>query len=337
MKRLMVLLGIFALFSVLIMGCEKNTTDILSDEALEETELQQIVQDEDNDYLLDWGIDDESEKNMFDGFSSFSFSKSSGINEVMFPLSNVVRFGRKIDKRFPRTLVIRRISKDSVMVFLERVLVGRFFIFEKLDADTTDPDTMAVYKKPLRHIVRRKAIFVKRDNPATDANRSDRRRWRLADISLTQGNSPGSTIHIQEIVIRTSNGDTLVFTNPLETQIQIPDGLPTFERGEEVEVTVRLVNSNANPIMTERGATETVLLHFGRTRKHHARKRFEFVGTDGDVNVYKGTWVVREPVGRPYHAIVDVIDNGTIYDNDPEAFPYNSTTWGVPYRVVLNK
>ncbi len=342
MKRWMILLGIFTFFAFLMVGCEKNTTDILSDEALEETELQQFVQDDQNDYLFDWGIDDESEQNMFDGYSDFSYSENAGqanFNKVLFPLSNVVRFGRKIDKRFPRTLVVRRISRDSVMVYLERVLVGRFFIFEKLNADSTDPDTMAVYKKPLRHIVRRKAIFVKRTAPVTDTNSDQTRRghWRLAEISLTQGNSPHSTIRIEEVVIRTSNGDTLVFTHPLDTQIQIPDGLPTFERGETVEVTVRLINSTPNPVLTDNGATETVLLHFGRNRKHHGRKRFEFVGTDGDVHIYKGSWVVREPVARPYHAIVDVIDNGTIYDNDPEAYPYNSTTWGAPYRVVLNK
>lgn len=338
MKKWMVLLGVSLVFLFLFSGCEKNSSSVLDEQALEETELREFVLDEQNEYLLDWGIDDGDEQSMFDGFSTFG--KENAFSKVMAPINNVVRFGRKIDERFPRTIIIRRVSPDTVKVFVERVLVGKFVIFEKINADTTDPDTLALYRKPLRHIVQRNAVFVKRAPNTTPADQEVRRgRWKLHSISLSKGSSPQTTIRIAEVTVYTSSGDTLRFTNPLDTQLLVPEGLPTFQRGETVTVQVKLENTTSNPVVNPNtGATETVLLHYGRSIRDRARKRFEFVGTDpSGLHIYEGTWTVREPARRPYHAIVDAIDNGTIYDNDPVAYPYNSVTWGTPYRVVIFK
>nr|NIT55471.1 hypothetical protein [Fodinibius sp.]NIY24055.1 hypothetical protein [Fodinibius sp.] len=105
-----------------------------------------------------------------------------------------------------------------------------------------------------------------------------------------------------------------------------------------VSIRVKLENTTSNPFIGSDGASETVLLHYGRNRYHHARKRFTFMGTDPvtGYNVYEGFWHVGQQPFRVRHAIVDAIDNGTIYDNDKNLYPYNSTTWSAPYRVTPN-
>ena len=134
-------------------------------------------------------------------------------------------------------------------------------------------------------------------------------------------------------------GDFIVFTDPLNTFLNLPDDIPTFSIGELITIKVLLENTTSNPVLDPNGsgATETALLHFGCNRHHRARKRFDFVGTDPNTgyNMYKGTWHVGQQPFRIRHAIIDAIDNGTIYDNDPNAFPYNSTTWSTPYRVGI--
>ncbi|HFE63041.1 MAG TPA: hypothetical protein ENK14_01335 [Caldithrix sp.] len=341
MKKLIVglMIAMFGLF--LVVGCEKDTGSALSEEQLEQQSEQYAmnsIADDNNEYLIDWGIDDVSEDNMFDGFSTFSPNLT--LPKMMAPINNVVRFGRKINNRFRRRVEIVRISPDSLFFKVTRELNGRFVIFEKIGGDSTQPDTFAVYRKPMRHLITRNAIFVKRTNDE-DALRNPRRRWKLASISLSKGESrPVPTVEIHKLAIATSSGDTFTYVNPLRTKLEIPGDLPTFLQGETVTVIALVSNSTVNPVPDPvTGATETVLLHFGINRQHHARKRFHFVGIDPTTGygIYKGQWVVHEPANRPFHAVVDVIDNGTIYDSDTQMYPYNSATWGCPYRVVLSK
>jgi hypothetical protein len=332
-KALFILTGLFAIF--MLFGCE-DSKNPFTEEVQDEVELQQIASDDDEEYLFDWGIDDGEENNMFDGYSSFA--PTTGFPKVFAPINNVLRFGRKINRRFARRVVLTRIAPDTVLMSVTRELEGKFVIFEKIDYDTTDPDTLAIYRKPLRHVVRRKAIFVKRGPNDSDNLSDNGRRWKLDAISLGQGNSvPTRTIRIDQIIINNSTGDSIVFTDPLNTFLNIPDDIPTFAAGEVVTMKVLLENRTPNPVLDPNGsgATETVLLHFGCNRHHRARKSFDFTGTDPNTgyNVYEGTWQIGQQPFRIRHAVVDAIDNGTIYDNDPVAFPYNSTTWSSPYRV----
>ena len=341
MKQLILFLTILSFGLFLMTGCEKNTTsvtnDLPDDQALS-LELSKDDGSELSDYLVDWGIDDGDENNMYDGFSTFSPSIS--FPKMMSPINNVVRFGRKIIHRYPRRVVLVRIAPDTILFNIERVLDGRFLIFEKVGGDTTQPDTIVIHRKPMRHTVSRSALFVRR-TPAVAANEVGFRSWKLHAITLSKGYSrPVHTVEIHKIAITSSSGDTITYKNPLHTFLEIPQDIPTFVRGDSVTITVLVSNSSDSLVYNpNNGATETVLLHYGISRRHHARKRFHFVGVDPNTgyNIYRGSWKVHEPANRPFHAVVDVIDNGTIYDSDVQTFPYNSTTWGCPYRVVLSK
>lgn len=337
MKRLGIffVIGLLSMFAII--GCEKDSSSTMDDKTLSQMELQESALDEENDYLMDWGIDDGDENNMYDGFSTFSSSME--FPKIMDPINNVARFGRKINNRFRRQVIFTRINEDSALVSITRELRGNFVSFEKIDYDTTDPDTLALYRKPLRHIVKRKAIFVKRNSDDQYEDNPGRGRWKLQAVTLGDGKSyPTNTIQIHEVVIHNSAGDSIVFTDPLETFLSVPEDIPTFNTGEMVTIRVKLENTTGNPFKGPDGATETLLLHYGINRFHHARKRFTYMGIDqatGD-NVYEGFWRIGQQPYRVRHAIVDAIDNGTIYDNNEDDYPYNSTTWGAPYRVVPN-
>jgi hypothetical protein len=337
MKRILISLLILSIGLFLTTGCERDTSSALSDEQLEMESISESIWDEENEYFVDWGIDDGSEDNMYDGFSSFS----DGISfpKLLEPINNVIRFGRRINHRHKRRIVIDRISPDSIFVKVARVLDGQFVVFQKLDI-STPIDSIRIYRKPLRHIVARNSIFVKLLD-TEEAKRNPRRRWKLKAISLSDGESiPEPTVKIDKVVVKTDYGQEMVFTNPLETMMNIPEDLPTFTRGEEVTVQAYVCNSTENPVIDPvTGATETVLLHFGINRYHHARRKFVFLEKDPltDCNIYEGTWIVCQKANRPFHAIVDVIDNGTIYDDDNDIYPYNSVTWGCPYIVKFGE
>ncbi len=341
MKQVILFLTILSFGLFLMTGCEKNTTSVTNDLPDDQALSLELSKDDGStlsDYLVDWGIDDGDEDNMYDGFSTFSPSIS--FPKIMSPINNVVRFGRKIFHRYPRRIVLVRVAPDTILFNIERVLDGRFFIFEKIGGDSTQPDTIVIHRKPLRHTVSRSAIFVRR-TPAVAANEVGFRSWKLDKITLSKGYSrPVHTVEIHKITITTSSGDTTTFVNPLHTFLNIPEDIPTFVRGDSVTITALVSNSSDslvyNPVT---GATETVLLHYGISPRHHARRRFQFKGVDPitGYNIYEGSWKIHEPANRPFHAVVDVIDNGTIYDDDAQAYPYNSTTWGCPYRVVLSK
>lgn len=337
MKKLGIFLTISLLTMFVIIGCEKDSSSTMDDETLSQMELQESVLDEENDYLMDWGIDDGNENNMFDGFSSFS--PNIEFPKVMDTINNVLRFGRKINNRFRRQVIITRINEDSVLLSITRQLNGRFVVFEKIDFDTTDPDTLTIYRKPLTHIVKRKAIFVKRHSNDQNQDNPGRGRWKLQAVTLGEGiSNPAHTIRIHNVTVYNSVGDSIVFTNPLETFLTVPEDIPTFSTGDMVTIRVKLENTTLNPFVGQDGATETLLLHYGTNRHHHARKRFTYMGTDpaSGYSVYEGFWQIGQQPFRVRHAIVDAIDNGTIYDNDENAYPYNSTTWSSPYRVLPN-
>lgn len=320
MKRLIGLMATILLAMLLMPGCEKDSSQPLAED--DESIVTQMAQEEDDEYLFDEGIDDGSEDNMYDGYSSFG--------KVFTPIDSVKRFGRKVLQR-PRRVItdVQRIGPDSIKVFTAREFVGQFVIFSK-----PDDSTVVRYTKPLRHVVRRVALYVRRNpNEVTG-----RRGWELAEVSLGQGNSvPMATIQIKEITITGSGGVSVVYTDPLHTMLSVPDDILLFSPGETVTVQVKLSNSTLNPVdPLGNGSTETVLLHFGVNRQHHARKRFEYVGVDpvsGD-QVYEGSWTIGQQPFRLRHAVVDAIDNGTIFDDDATTYPYNSTTWSAPYRVI---
>ncbi len=339
MKYLLKLAMIAAMLMMIATSCQKDGTDSLGAVEDDETIVQELAKSDEEELLYDAAIDDIDEARMFDGYNSFS----NGMGKIAAPIDTVLRFGRRFDPH-PRRVVreVRRIGEDSIFVSVSRVFQGVFVIFEKGE-DSTGTRPIIIHRKRMRHAVKRNAIYVRNRDTRADVTTdlAPHHRWQLAAVSMAAGHSvPESSIRIHEVNITSTGGVDMTLTHPLDTFFDSRDDLPTFVPGEEVKVVVKLTNTTLNPVdPVGNGSTETLLLHFGANRHHHARKRFEYVGTDpatGD-QIYQGTWVVRQRPGHTYHAVFDAIDNGTIYDSDATTFPYNSTTWGIPYRVVEAK
>lgn len=327
MKRLVFYLFINLIFLISFSNCNKDTAqpNLENDEAV----ISELAESDEEDLFLDWGIDDGAEENMYDGYDSGTMGKTSAM------LDTVLRFGRIIEDRGIRRLNINRSNRDTIKVGLVREFFGRFMVLAAVDTS----DVIQRVRRRLRHAVARKAVYVKNPN-VTDLERHPRRGWELHSVSMGAGASkPNSTIVINEITVTTSEGQSHVFTDPLNTMFLVPEGLLRFSPDEVVTVQVKLDNTTANPVdPMGTGSTEKVLLHHGTSRHHHARKHLEYVGTDPGTGaqVYEGSWEIGRSGDRVFHAIIDAIDNGTIYDDDTETYPYNSTTWGAPYLVIPN-
>lgn len=319
---------------VTLWGCTKDNGPNDQTEASDESSIQALIASYEGSDSLDYFYADLDEENE----GNFSIMEdNSGLESLGKPIIPL-HFGRIKARPVYRDLRIVFESDTTATAIFRKVMRGNFVI---LAADTsTGTDTALVYRtrKQMGHEFTRVAHFVKRNSD------SKWRGWKLLDFSLVDGtslartdsNTAYSTMQIMKMVIQPSNGEAVEITDPL-AYFQNRKNIFNFERGTEVMVTVTVRNSSPAPVIfpQDTQATELVRLHFGRHRHMHdwGVKRFDWIGQDenGD-NVYQGIWTVRQRFGV-HHAVIDVIDNGTIRDDDEAAYPYNSVTWSTPYFV----
>ncbi len=332
MKKLKYLSLIISL--LLVWGCNTSQSPTSDARTLDEAALENLLVDiessEDEDYFYS-SLDDESEG----GFFTTGDSDPTTLSKSIIPL----RFGR-IARPIIKDIRIIFDTDTTVTVLFRKEMRGKFRI---LAADTSGQDTALVYKvnKRLAHEFQRIAHFAKRG-----ANTDKRRGWKLIDFSMVEGSSydfDDSTyvnpqLSIVKMTVQTDSIDITV-TDPLSF-FQTKKSVFKFTPGTDVTVTVHIDNNTVNPIVLPVGtqATELVRLHHARHRKfkYHGIKQFTWIGQDVDNNnIYQGIWTIGDKF-RIKHAVIDVIDNGTIHDDDEAAYPYRSVTWGTPYLVKRN-
>lgn len=311
------------LLLIIVWGCSnKGPVDsALSDEQEIIAEITNIENTEDEDYFYS-DLNEESEENFFKCSDSF-------LEKPVIPF----RFGRIGLKPVIKNIYIEFTSDTTATAYFYKVLRGRFV---SLVGDTSHSDTLKIYRtvRPMGHEFNRIVHFVKRD-----------KRWRMKDFSLALGNSLGvvdsnivkTTLMITKMIV-SANDLSIEITDPLE-YFQTRQSVFTFPYGTEVKVKVHVKNETENPVYVPAGSeqTEIVRLHHARHRfrRMHGIKRLSYAGKDNDGNnVYEGSWFIGQWRGI-HHAAIDVIDNGTIFDDDVNTYPYNSTTWSTPYKVTL--
>jgi len=226
-------------------------------------------------------------------------------------------------------------SDSTAEAHFYKVIRGNFV---SLVADTSEEDTVKIYRtiRPMGHEFQRIVHFIKRGG-----------RWMLDDFSMVLGNSLGvintanaefvnTSLAIKKLVVE-ANDRSVEITDPLD-YFQTRENLFRFKFGTNVKLRVYVSNTTINPVgfpgIPEQ--SELVRLHHARhrLRRLHKIKMFSYMGKDDNgYNVYEGSWVVGEWPGV-HHAAIDVIDNGTIFDDDINKYPYNSTTWSTPYKVL---
>ena len=298
-------------------NCDKNPAD--PDEMLTDVSAIETLVANDPDIFHEMGIDD-------NGAQSPSYSGSSipkATDEI-----NTIRFGRRgynhlisIDIDFfgppegPDTMAIATITRS---------FDGKFIAVEK-DTNQSTPEDFIIYEKDMVNGIVRKAKFRRinfTNNPLNN--------WKLVEVSMAEGQSDPTTISFDEVTIEAPNMEPIIITSPLDYFMNRREGIPTFSPGDTVKVYTTLNNINNYP--PEPGTT--LLLHFGVDRwMRRARRPFNDAGFYPDQiagdGIFSGFWVAQHRPGI-YHAVVDAIDNGTIYD---DVAPYNSYGWGTVYKI----
>ena len=318
MKKLYFILGSLVFFT--FMACSNSTDSTNNSQAEEEKAIKNIIDQDDMAYEE---IGDASE-------DSYGAEDPSWLPGNLAKDGFRMRFGRKIVERQGDIEVVFT-SDTTATAYVTREYKGEFVsLMGQWVNDTTF--TGQRFSKPLVHRVERVVNLIKyRDDAAIE-----RRNWKRESVSLADGKSDPNTISIVELVVKPEGQDSVVITNPLDFFL---NGLNVFTlpRFTEVTLRVKVENNTINPVEfpTGSGSTENVRLQYGRNRLgHHAKTNFQYVGRDNNgYQVYEGKWTVRQFQGI-HHAVIDVIDNGTILKNDEENYPYNSATWGTPYLVT---
>jgi hypothetical protein len=289
--------------------------------------IETIEENEYEDYFYS-SLDDENEDALMKPVEDF-------LMKPIWPL----RFGRIGIRPLVKDISVECTSENTATVTFRKILNGNFVV---LAAHTPEEHPVEIYRviKPMVHEFQRIAHFEK----VGDEDMPLRDRWKLVDFSMALGKSmdlnetniENSSLDITLLKIEYDD-NVIEITDPL-SHFQTKDNVFTFERGTEVTLTVHVKNNADKKALlpNHEYATELVRLHFARHRfrRFHGIRRFEFVEQliDG-TNVYTGTWTVGDWV-RLHHAAIDVIDAGTIFDDDVDEYPYNSVTWCTPYKVV---
>jgi hypothetical protein len=134
------------------------------------------------------------------------------------------------------------------------------------------------------------------------------RGWALMALSGVLIESPGTTRNINSVRIQAAGVDETV--TGVEELIRREDVL-RLPGGSEVTITVDTGDE-----------TDQVYLHL-----RHFRRRLA-LQSNGD-GTFTGTYLTTER-GGPRHFVVDVLSEGTLYDDEA---PYDNLAWGYPYVI----
>lgn len=310
MRKILIFRSAIALFflsSLLIYSCSREQgTEPVSFDADREA-LFQLVKDDSAVISID-GIEDAAPRPITygDGFDTEGDS--------IYP----IKIGRRITGRNVDFSVSHESDTIAVGTII-RTVKGSLIIIASTDPEHSDT---VKYIKPFTQTFTRKIKFRRiRRTPFP------RRNWIIDGVSLTEGVSIPTSLSFSELELISGRGEKLSFSDPLNTFLKRKD-LPVFKVGDTVKVFVKVENTS--------GFGEGVMLHHGaRHRFQKARGRLNDVGIYPDKaagdGIYSGFWVVRRPSRRHiFHAFIDAMDHGTIFNSDA---PFNSLVWGFPYVV----
>lgn len=236
------------------------------------------------------------------------FTSDVRIDSSAYPLGKVlegiepVSFFREI-KQFTKDIDIHIVHPDTGVPYAEVAVTANLIgQFHTITMDST-------YLKPIDDTAVRFAYFEKTGRPRPPRHH---RGWELKKISGVEIYSNPCTKVIKSIHISSDLGsvDTVIID---VTTLMDKEDIFTFKPGELVTLEVETDSPE-----------DIVFLHIP-----HKRMPFQHVGG----GLYVGSWrTTTDPwhFRWPKHAAVDVIDHGTIFDDQA---PYDSRAWGMNYRV----
>jgi len=236
------------------------------------------------------------------------FTSDVRIDSSAYPLGKIlegiepVSFFREINQ-VTKDIDIHIVHPDSGISYAEVAVTANLIgQFHTITMDST-------YLKPIDDTAVRFAYFEKTGRPWTPRHH---RGWELKKISGVEINSNPCTKVIRSVHISSDQGSVDTTITDVTTLMDKED-IFTFKPGELVTLEVETDSPD-----------DIVFLHTHR-------RRMPFQHIEGEL--YVGSWrTTTDPwhFRWPKHAAVDVIDHGTIFDDQA---PYDSRAWGMSYRV----
>lgn len=288
--ELLILAVLFALG-----GCGKSESPVGPTSSADD-EISLRVYVEENPELFSYGIDDGSE-------GSRLMSEDSGLAKGIEP----VAFWREITSR-ERDMDVHIVHPGGDSISYADVTITTYFwgIFHTVTME-------GEYTKEIEDTAVRYAYFEREHHGQSQGTGHRYGGWVLKKVSGWEVSSNPCTKEIYSLQITSSSG--LVDTTITDvSSLWDLSALFVFDSGDSVTLTV----DTGNP-------DDLVFLHAPQC----VRRPFQHIGG----GLYTGTWVIAEDshhAARPRHAAVDVIDRGTVFDDQ---VPYDSRAWGLVYFV----
>jgi len=294
-----IIVGIlFVAILFVIGGCGKSTSPVgpqLTGD--DETNLRVLI--EDNPELFSYDIEDGSEE-------------SQGVNQDIGNAKTIepVAFWREITSR-EREVDIHITHPGGDSLPCAEVTITTYYrgLFHTVSMDSE-------YTKEIDDTAVRYAYLEKESHDGSDAQMRAYGGWRLKKVSGWEVASDPCTKEIYSLQITSGSVDTTIAD--MSSLWDLED-LLAFDPGDSVTLTV----DTGNP-------EDLVFLHAPLC----VRRSFKHIGG----GIFTGTWVTTEDPhvaarSRPRHAAIDVIDHGTVFDDE---LPYDSRVWGMVYFVGEN-
>ena len=224
------------------------------------------------------------------------FDSGDGVSRAAINTHRWFREPQSIDRQLEITINAPSGEIPTATVNASGSIIGLLHLW------TCSSDSLVEVVKDFQDDGQRTLMFQK-------SRRTDRihRGWKLVALSGIELESPGATVALNSVRVQSGDVDR-TFTNV--TDLTRVADLMRFERGAEVTLTVDTGD-----------ATDAVFLH---VRRQH-RTAFE----SNDDGTFSASFIANTRPGARHFA-VDVLSNGTLYD-DTEA--YDNVTWGIPYVV----
>jgi len=319
----------FSLFVILFPACEQTPEDNFNPD-----ELLTLI-DADEAFSLD-GFNDEGAvvDDYITGLEIGGLGKT--LVDTLWPHGNYrLRFGRQITD-YDRTVTFD-VNGDTAIGYITHTLQGNFIV---VAIDTATHTVVDSFVKAFSTDLNRKLRFVR----LPDSNNPDGYRWIVDAFTLGTGGA-GSKVRITKLEFiwtPLEDSDSVLYSfeaNTVEDLFIPRQELPTFFAWTPMRVELTVENDDPVFYVDSLDSGERALFHFGRDRRHKARRRMNDSGLwpdnqAGD-NVFTVAWRAHGPgIGhrqRIFRMFFDVIDNATLFISDGG---YNTAVWYFPYKII---
>lgn len=322
-KSAILFLAFAVIFTIYLSGCNENSLTNPGDQT-DEQYLQSVVQ---SGYSgTDRTVEDNLTANTIADMDTGAVSDDPGYDS---PISHLIKWGRHITN-VNVNLNITNQGDTMRNVIVTRTITG-FYRIIGLDQNGHEIEV----NKPYTELTNRNISFKR-----VARTIHPRLNWRVYSVSVLSGKTtfpaPVNTITLNSIVITnltTNKVYTLTgpdFTqNVFYTKLFGGQGVPTFNRGDQVKIDVYAFSTTAD--------TNIIAWHWARNTFGFHRIPFRMINNVPSSGGYNQTYervftIYNYHLLGHFNTYISGSTRESLWDDDPAKF--NSMEAGIPYRIV---